>query len=114
MAKLHVKNGTPVGSTHLCSRCSWGQFITGYRESDLVVICNNTTPNIVVPFPVYECTGFSDKQKPSYDQMRKLAVDFQPLRISKTTGFRTVETVRPVRVGDEEDEDSDEAARVRE
>jgi len=111
MGKLHVKNGTPVGSTHLCMNCSWGQFITGYRESDRMAICTNTTPNIVVPFTVYECTGFNDKHKPSYDQMRKLAVDFQPLRISKTTGFRTIETVRPVvKVDDDEDDDEDEVA----
>jgi hypothetical protein len=111
MGKLHVKNGTPVGSTHLCGRCSWGQFITGYRESDLLAICINTSPNIVVPFPVYECTGFNDKHKPSYDQMKKLAVDFQPLRISKTTGFRIIETVRPVvKVDDDEGDDEDEVA----
>ena len=38
MGKLNVKNGTPVGREHLCKRCTWGQFMTGYRESDLVVI----------------------------------------------------------------------------
>ena len=44
MGKLNVKNGTPVGNAHLCKRCEWGQFITGYRESDLLVICTHTTP----------------------------------------------------------------------
>jgi hypothetical protein len=112
MSKLNVKNGTPVGNAHLCNRCSWGQVITGYRESDVLVICNNTSPNIVVPFTVYDCTEFSDKHKPTYEQMKKLAVDFQPLRISKTAGFRSIETLRPVKVGDEDD-DEDEAAKLR-
>jgi hypothetical protein len=109
VAKLNVKNGTPVGNVHLCKSCNWGQFMTGYRESDLLVICTNTNPNIVVPFPVCECTHFSDKHKPTYAQMKTLAVDFQPLRVSRTTGFRTVETLRPIRVG----EDEDEVARIR-
>jgi len=111
MAKLNVKNGTPAGNAHLYKSCNWGQFMTGYRESDLLVICTNTNPNIIVPFPVCECTHFGDKHKPTYAQMKTLAVDFQPLRISKTTGFRTVETIRPVRVGGGEDED--EAALIR-
>ncbi len=112
MGKLNVKNGTPVGNTHLCKSCTWGQFMTGYRESDLLVICTNTSPNMVVPFTVYECSEYSDKHKPTWEQMKKLAVDFQPLRISKTAGFRTVETLRPVRRNDE-DEDEDEVALVR-
>jgi hypothetical protein len=110
MGKLNVKNGTPVGNSHLCRNCSWGQCITGYRESDLLVICNNTSPNIMVPFTVYDCTGFNDKHKPTYEQMKKLAVDFQPLRISKIAGFRVGERLRPIH---HDDEDEDEAARGR-
>ena len=96
MSKLHVKNGTPVGNMPLCKNCSWGQFITGYRESDMLAICTATNPNIVLPFTVHECSGFQDKQRPDYEQMKKLAIDFQPLRISRTAGFRSVETIRPV------------------
>jgi len=65
MAKMNVKNGTPVGSEHLCKRCSWGQFVTGYRESDLLVICTNASPNFRVPFAVYDCNEFSDRHKPT-------------------------------------------------
>ena len=96
MSKLHVKNGTPVGNMPLCKNCSWGQFITGYRESDMLAICTATNPNIVLPFTVQECSGFQDKQRPDYEQMKKLAIDFQPLRISRTAGFRSVEPIRPV------------------
>src|ERR1700728_160307 len=58
MSKVNVKNGTPVGNTHLCDSCHWGQFITGYRESDRLAICTNTSPNIVLPFTVYACSNF--------------------------------------------------------
>jgi hypothetical protein len=115
MGKLHVKNGTPVGSTHLCKSCDWGQFITGYRESDLLVICTNTNPNMVVPFTVYECSEYRDMNRPDWEQMEKLAINIAPVRVStRTAGFSTIEPLCPVRkTGADDDEDADEAARVR-
>jgi hypothetical protein len=114
MGKLNVKNGTPVGNTHLCKSCSWGQFMTGFRESDLLVICTNTSPNIAVPFTVWDCSEFSDKHRPNFEQMEKLALDFQPVRIStRTPGFNTVTKVHPIKRTDEdEDEGEDEVARL--
>jgi hypothetical protein len=115
MSKLNVKNGTPVGSTHLCKSCSWGQFIVGYRESDLLAICTNTSPNIVLPFTVYECSSYADKHKPDWKQMQKLAIDIQPVRVStKTRGFSAIETLRPFKTEDEnDDEDEVEVALTR-
>jgi hypothetical protein len=110
MGKLNVKNGTPVGNAHLCRICSWGQIMTGYRESDLLAICTNTSPNMVVPFVMLECSGFSDKHKPDWQQMEKLAIDIQPVRVSrKTAGFSTSVPVRTICVPDE-GEEGDEAA----
>jgi hypothetical protein len=112
MGKLNVKNGTPVGNTHLCKSCSWGQFIIGYRESDLLAICTNTSPNIVLPFTVYECSSFNDKHRPDWEQMEKLAINIQPVRVSsKTAGFSAALSPRPVTLPEEEEED--EAALVR-
>lgn len=106
MGKLNVKNGTPVGGTHLCKSCSWGQFIVGYRESDMLAICTNTSPNVVLPFTVYECTSYADKHKPGWEQMEKLAIDIQPVRVStKTRGFSAVETLRPVKAESEDEEE---------
>jgi hypothetical protein len=114
MGKLNVKNGTPVGSAHLCKSCTWGQFMTGHRESDLLVICTNTSPNIAVPFTVWDCSEFSDKHRPNFEQMQKLALDVRPGRIStRTPGFSTVTTVQPIRrTDDDEDEGEDEVARL--
>lgn len=114
MGKLNVKNGTPVGNTHLCKSCSFGQFMTGFRESDLLVICTNTSPNIAVPFTVCDCSEFSDKFRPDWEQMKKLALDIQPGRTSThTPGFSTVTTVLPIRrTNDDEDEGEDEVARL--
>lgn len=112
MGKLNVKNGTPVGNAHLCRSCTWGQFITGYRESDMLAICTNTSPNVVLPFAVMECTGYSDKHKPDWSQMEKLAIDIAPVRISgKTAGFSTFGPLRPAaKTVADDDADEDEAA----
>ena len=100
MAKLNVKNGTPLGNTPLCRNCTWGQIMTGYRESEIMVICTNTSPNMRVPFVIHECTEFSDKHRPDWQQMEKLAIEVAPVRISKgTRGFSIMEPA-----ADEEDE----------
>jgi hypothetical protein len=114
MSKVNVKNGTPVGNTHLCDSCHWGQFITGYRESDRMAICTNTSPNIVLPFTVYACSSYSDKHKPDWEQMKKLAIDIRPVRVSKkTAGFSTTIAPRPVAVPAEDEDNEDEAAIAR-
>ena len=110
MSKLKIKNGTPVGHANLCQRCSWGQYIAGYRESDRLVICNRCTPAMVVPFAVLECTCFDDKHRPDWQQMQKLAIDIQPVRVSsRTSGFSVLTETREVSVPDE-DEFEGEAA----
>ena len=113
MSRLNVKNGTPMGSAHLCRSCTWSQFILGYRESDQLAICTATSPNIVVPFTVYECSGYADKNKPNWEQMKRLAINLKPVRVSaKTPGFSVVETIRPAK-NRNTDEDDNEAARSR-
>ena len=109
MRKVTVKNGTPVGNEHLCKRCTFGQFVTGYRESDLVVICTRPDPSFRVPFTVYDCSEFSDKYKPTWEQMSNLAIEIEPVRVSaRTRGFYSVAKIEPMRA----DEDEDEAARA--
>jgi hypothetical protein len=111
MSKLKIKNGTPVGGEHLCARCSWSQCVTGYRDSDRMVICNKTNPNLVVPFVVLDCTGFDDRFRPDWQQMEKLAIDIQPVRVSaKTSGFSTLRGTSPV-PAPAEDEDEAVVAR---
>lgn len=98
MGKTYVKNGTPAGNENLCRNCSNAQITTGYRDSDMLVICTNVYPSIAVPFVVYRCTDFQDKFKPDWEQMEKLAIEVQPVRISKKTrgfGVLSPEPERP-------------------
>jgi hypothetical protein len=62
--------------------------MTGYRESELVVVCTEVHPNVTVPFKVRECTSYLDKNRPDYDQMEKLAIEVLPLSSGKPVGFR--------------------------
>jgi len=116
MGKLHVKNGTPVGNEHLCKGCSHALYVTGYRESDVLVFCVLTDPSFRVPFVVHQCSDFLDKRKPDWEQMEKLAIEIQPVRVSKKTrGFNLTEVARPEyepAVTEDEDEESEKVDAV--
>ena len=99
MGKLNVKNGTPVGNEHLCKGCTNGQFTTGYRESDILVVCTNVYPSIRLPFVVHQCSDFQDRLRPDWEQMEKLAIQIQPVRIlfgprSRSTSRLSPKTTR--------------------
>jgi hypothetical protein len=87
MGRPYIKGGTPVGSESLCKTCSYAQIMTGYRESELITICDNVHPHLVVPFAMYECTGYYDKNRPSWDDMRKFALEIDTGPI-KPVGFK--------------------------
>jgi len=113
MVKVNVNNGTPVNGPHLCRNCNWGQFMTGYRESDVFVICTNSNPARVIPFVVRECTEYQDRNRPDYEQMEKLAISFSTEVNRKPTpgfrgrGFASV----PVIVEDENEDELEKVAR---
>jgi len=110
MGKPYIKGGTPVGSDSLCKTCSHGQIMTGYRESELVTLCNWPDPYIVVPFSMYECTRYYDKNRPSWEDMKKFALHISPGN-PKPVGFKTgagfASTVRLVPGEDDDDSDND-------
>ncbi|MGB6689670.1 MAG: hypothetical protein WBE76_17680 [Terracidiphilus sp.] len=115
MSKLKVMNGTPSGNGHLCRSCSNGQYVVGYRESDVLVICTNPYPAMVVPFTVYECSDYSDRNRPSFAQMQRLALSFGNTRRRPTPGFRATGFASVASseeggcVDGDENEDEDEA-----
>jgi len=87
MGKAQIKGGTPVGSASLCKTCTYAHIMTGYRESEMVTMCNEVHPNIVVPFLIYECTSYYDKNRPNWEQMEKLAITVTPGPL-KPVGFK--------------------------
>jgi len=107
MGKVYVKGGTPIGSESLCRTCSYAHTMTGFRESEMVTICTGVGPNIVVPFQMYECTGYYDRNRPTWQQMEKLAIHVSPGN-PKPVGFKVGagfgETTVRVAVNGEEEE----------
>jgi len=88
MSRAYIKGGTPVGSQSLCKTCANAHIMTGYRESEMVTVCTNVGPNVVVPFNIYDCTSYYDKNRPNYEQMQKLAIDVSPSSTLKPVGFK--------------------------
>ncbi len=102
MGNTVVKNGTPVGSASLCRTCTRALILSGYRESEMLTMCTYPEPNMAVPFVVYECTGYYDKNRPSWQQMQKLALDvtpspLKPVGFKTAAGFTTVGQAHPPR-----------------
>jgi len=53
MGKAYIKGGTPIGSDSLCKTCSYSHIMTGYRESEMVTMCNEVKLAIdVAPAPM--------------------------------------------------------------
>lgn len=49
----------------LCATCIWGTVRSGERETESETFCRLITPNTVVPFPVRNCTDYSDRTEMS-------------------------------------------------
>jgi len=100
MSRPFIKGGTPVGNTSLCRTCTNAHIITGFRESEQIIFCTDVHPSLRLPFPVHDCSGYYDKNRPSWQQMEKLAIHVVPGPL-KPVGFKFgVRATSP-----EEDED---------
>jgi hypothetical protein len=107
MGKPYIKGGTPVGSASLCKTCSNAHIMTGYRESEMITMCNEVHPNIVVPFLIYECTSYYDKNRPNWKQMEDLAITVTPGPL-KPVGFKVGVGFHEAAVARVRDDDEDD------
>ena len=64
MGKVNIKGEAPVGPAALCRTCSNAHILSGYRESEVMVVCTATYPDFPVPFVVRECSGYNDRNRP--------------------------------------------------
>jgi hypothetical protein len=89
MTTIYVKNGTPAEAQSKCASCIHAHILRGFRESEELAYC--TVPfgaPQVVPFKVYECSSYADRNRPTWKQMEELAIDILPLSSAKAAGFR--------------------------
>jgi len=74
----------------LCATCIWGTVRAGERAKDVETFCRLISPNTVVPFPVRNCTDYSDRNSPvtlTNPEERKygfVSVDSLRVRTSET------------------------------
>ena len=64
MFKIFIRGGVAHGRTSLCATCASAHIVTGYRESEMVVICTQANPHIPIRFEVKECTEYSARERP--------------------------------------------------
>ena len=73
-----------------------------------MTICTRIEPNMFVPFVIHECSGYYDKNRPTWHQMEKLAIHVTP---TKPVGFKTSPGFAPATVtvgGDDDDDEYDD------
>jgi len=87
---ISVKNGTPTGEQSKCASCTNAHILRGFRESEEMVYCTFAFDQmLVVPFKVRECSHYSDKHRPTWEQMQDLAIEIRPPgSFAKPAGFR--------------------------
>ena len=104
MTRVYVKNGTPVEGQSLCCSCCHAHILRGFRESEEQVFCNYVYEQLFpVLFKIRDCTGYSDKNKPTWEQMKNLAIEIRPSVSFKPIGFKRDSL--PDVIGDDEDEE---------
>ena len=107
MRTVHVRKESAVPGSQ-CNSCRHAHIIVGYRESETVVYCNYIWEQaIVIPFKVRECSSYADKNKPTWEQMKSLALPIKETTSAKTTGFK-IPVLVPEADGDDEDEVAEE------
>jgi len=71
--RVNIKSGTRSDSQTLCPSCSHSTVVRGAAESQEIVRCGHYTIDRAVPFPVVECTGYTDKNEVSLYEMQQIA-----------------------------------------
>lgn len=103
MTRVYVKNGTPVEGESLCYTCTNAHIRRGYRASEEHVFCNYVYEQLFpILFNIRECTGYADKNKPTWEQMKDLAIEVRPSVSFKPIGFKRKNGSEDVAEDDEE------------
>ena len=84
---VYVKNGTPLDRPSLCETCSRAFIARGYRESEMIVVCQATDPDRQVDFRVRDCSRHTDKTGQTIYEMEKIAIVVDPKMSKREAGF---------------------------
>jgi hypothetical protein len=95
MGILTGKKSTALSNPNLCRSCAWGQFMSGFRDAERLAVCTNTSPNMVVPFAMLECSAFHDRHRPDPGPLREPPAGEGTGRF--TAGIGPAQLLRPLR-----------------
>jgi len=84
---VKVKNGTPVHGPSLCETCTRAHFVKGYRESEVLVVCQAIYPERRVTFAVSECSSYVNKIRNTLIEMERIAWTLAPRGPKRKAGF---------------------------
>jgi hypothetical protein len=84
---VKVKNGTPLHGKSLCETCVHAQIQKGFRESEEHVLCTASYEGHRVPFPVRECTHYTEIKRQTLKQMEEIAWILSPGGTKRRAGF---------------------------
>jgi hypothetical protein len=74
----------------------------GFRDSDEVIRCRRLYYDEPVPFPIRECSGFSDRTMGDRTEMEKIAWILLSDRMHRKAGFVKAEEFHRI-LGDDEE-----------
>jgi hypothetical protein len=107
-----VYGGTRVGTESRCDTCTHARIVKGYAESERITICDYRYPPLRVPFRVYQCSDYTDKRLPDFEEMKEIAWNLRTKSAGHQAGFLvTIQTGSTwEQKKEEEDEDEDDEA----
>jgi hypothetical protein len=90
---IYIKNGTAPDGPSLCETCSRAFVARGYRESEIIVVCQAMEPERRISFRVRECSRYTDKTRQTIYEMEKIALVLDPKEIRREAGFLPLDEV---------------------
>ncbi|WP_263410087.1 hypothetical protein [Terriglobus tenax] len=101
---ITIRNATPKGNQSLCDTCSSAHIQTGFADSERLVRCMESwSAPFEVPFPVRDCSNYSNRTLPDLTKMEKIAWELNFRRSTHPLGFTTKAVFSPPKP--EEDDD---------
>ena len=96
MVTIQIKDGTPQGSETLCVTCRWAHIVKGFAVSQEEIRCRFVSDDLLVRFPVSQCSSYDDKRRPSKCDMEKIAWILLTKKAGRTIGFVSAKQVRQI------------------
>jgi hypothetical protein len=95
VVRINIRGGTADHTQRsLCETCRWSTVIRGKRLGEEIVECYQLSEgNRRIPFAVMTCSDYIDRNRPSLEEMEKIATILRGPRCSDIGFAREVEPI---------------------